>query len=68
MYVETTVLLSDKIFENICPKKWEGHLFRYSLSSYDQATNQFTVKYEMQTVLHDGASFFVERIFQMGLI
>ena len=57
MYVETTGLLSDEIFVNICLKKWDGHLFCYSLSSYDQVANQFTVKYEMQTILHDGVSF-----------
>ena len=28
MCEETTVLLSGEIFENICPKIWEGHLFR----------------------------------------
>ena len=58
MYVETTVLLPDKIFATICPKKCEGHLFRYSVSRYDEPTNRFTVKYEIQTILHDGVSFF----------
>ena len=56
-YLESTVLLSDEIFETEVPEKWIGHLFRYCVVEYNAFTRRFVVRYEKQTILDDGTTF-----------
>ena len=49
-YMRTEILLTDQIYDGRVPDEAMGKLFLYTVHSYDEKSQKFTVKYGKQSV------------------